>query len=40
MARRIFTFLWQSPERFKSLVDFEVTLESCVLLWILTPLTV
>lgn len=40
VARRIFIFVWQSPERFKSHDDFKVPLESCVLLWVLTPLTV
>lgn len=33
-------YLWQSPERFKSLGDFDVTLKSCALLWVLKSLTV
>lgn len=31
-----FNFFLQTPERFKSLNDFEVPLESCVLLLVLT----
>lgn len=36
VVARILIFFLQSPERFKSLNDFEVPLESCVLLLVLT----